>query len=175
MPVIPRGHIWVEGDNTANSTDSRDYGPLPLGLVKGRVLFRLWPPLPSINRAFAEKTRVKNGNTKWRNPKSSKSNSCDEMMTGATRNFSTYYFPRLLNSKRSTTLFFSSSLSGHILFNSFIFSPSALNFVTMTGLTKCKMPYKQSYCISGCHAIEGDRKLTSIYFSCPISVCSFEV
>ncbi|XP_037933979.1 mitochondrial inner membrane protease subunit 1 [Teleopsis dalmanni] len=40
---VPRGHIWIEGDNRENSSDSRSYGPIPLGLVKSRVLLRLWP------------------------------------------------------------------------------------------------------------------------------------
>jgi len=44
MPIVPRGHIWVEGDNSSNSADSRDYGPIPVGLVKGRVMFKIWPP-----------------------------------------------------------------------------------------------------------------------------------
>uniref|UniRef100_T1I1N5 Peptidase_S24 domain-containing protein n=3 Tax=Rhodnius TaxID=13248 RepID=T1I1N5_RHOPR len=41
--VVPRGHIWLEGDNATNSTDSREYGPVPLALVRGRVILRLWP------------------------------------------------------------------------------------------------------------------------------------
>ena len=40
---IPQGHIWLQGDNPNNSTDSRHYGPVPLALVKGRVFFKLWP------------------------------------------------------------------------------------------------------------------------------------
>lgn len=41
--VIPKGHIWVGGDNMANSTDSRSYGPIPLGLVKGKIVARAFP------------------------------------------------------------------------------------------------------------------------------------
>ena len=41
--VVPRGHLWLEGDNKNDSTDSRDYGPVSQGLVRGRALFRIWP------------------------------------------------------------------------------------------------------------------------------------
>lgn len=41
---IPEGHCWVEGDNAARSWDSRSFGPIPLGLVKGRVTCIIWPP-----------------------------------------------------------------------------------------------------------------------------------
>jgi len=40
---VPPGQIWVEGDNSTESRDSRNYGPVPLGLVRGRVVARLWP------------------------------------------------------------------------------------------------------------------------------------
>ncbi|ORY34283.1 peptidase S24/S26A/S26B/S26C [Naematelia encephala] len=40
---VPKGHVWLVGDNLKNSTDSRDYGPVPLALVKGQVLARVWP------------------------------------------------------------------------------------------------------------------------------------
>jgi len=41
--VVPKGHIWTSGDNLANSIDSRHYGPVPLGLVKGKLMAKLWP------------------------------------------------------------------------------------------------------------------------------------
>ncbi|KAK7294685.1 hypothetical protein RJT34_17576 [Clitoria ternatea] len=41
---IPYGHIWVEGDNSASSMDSTSFGPIPLGLVQGRVTHVVWPP-----------------------------------------------------------------------------------------------------------------------------------
>jgi signal peptidase I len=40
---VPDGHIWVEGDNPWNSSDSRNYGTVPASLIMGRVLLRLWP------------------------------------------------------------------------------------------------------------------------------------
>ncbi|KAJ8908512.1 hypothetical protein NDN08_005220 [Rhodosorus marinus] len=41
--VVPDGHVWLEGDNPKNSRDSRSYGPVPLGLLHGKVIFKLWP------------------------------------------------------------------------------------------------------------------------------------
>ncbi|XP_026491382.1 mitochondrial inner membrane protease subunit 1 [Vanessa tameamea] len=41
--VVPRGHVWLEGDNSDNSKDSRMYGPVPQGLIRGRVVCRVWP------------------------------------------------------------------------------------------------------------------------------------
>ena len=41
--VIPNGHVWVEGDNPANSSDSRNYGTVPMALIQGRVVGRVWP------------------------------------------------------------------------------------------------------------------------------------
>ncbi|KAK4742571.1 hypothetical protein SAY87_000572 [Trapa incisa] len=41
---VPEGHCWVEGDNLASSFDSRSLGPIPLGLVRGRVTHVVWPP-----------------------------------------------------------------------------------------------------------------------------------
>lgn len=41
--LIPRGHVWVEGDNI-HSVDSRNFGPISKGLIVGKVLFIIWPP-----------------------------------------------------------------------------------------------------------------------------------
>ncbi|XP_044476204.1 mitochondrial inner membrane protease subunit 2-like [Mangifera indica] len=41
---VPDGHCWVEGDNLSSSMDSRSVGPIPLGLVQGRVTHIVWPP-----------------------------------------------------------------------------------------------------------------------------------
>ncbi|XP_051506604.1 mitochondrial inner membrane protease subunit 1-like isoform X1 [Myxocyprinus asiaticus] len=38
---VPRGHIWLEGDNLRNSTDSRSYGPIPYALIRGRVCLKV--------------------------------------------------------------------------------------------------------------------------------------
>ncbi|PWN93178.1 LexA/Signal peptidase [Acaromyces ingoldii] len=41
--TVPRGHVWLGGDNLGNSTDSRIYGPVPLGLVQGVIVAKVWP------------------------------------------------------------------------------------------------------------------------------------
>ena len=33
--------MWLQGDNTLNSNDSRHYGPVPYALLKGRAFVRL--------------------------------------------------------------------------------------------------------------------------------------
>lgn len=42
--TIPRNHLWVEGDNTAHSIDSNDFGPISQALVVGKVVTVVWPP-----------------------------------------------------------------------------------------------------------------------------------
>ncbi|XP_057544282.1 mitochondrial ATP-independent inner membrane protease subunit 1b-like [Amaranthus tricolor] len=41
--VVPKGHVWVQGDNIYASRDSRDFGPVPYGLIYGKVFWRIWP------------------------------------------------------------------------------------------------------------------------------------
>lgn len=41
--IVPRGHVWIEGDNSENSSDSRFYGPIPQGLIRSRAMCRIWP------------------------------------------------------------------------------------------------------------------------------------
>ncbi|KAG1366378.1 mitochondrial inner membrane protease subunit 1 [Cocos nucifera] len=38
--VVPKGHVWVQGDNIYDSRDSRQFGPVPYGLIQGRVFYR---------------------------------------------------------------------------------------------------------------------------------------
>ena len=41
---VPKGHVWLEGDNILSSNDSRYYGPVPEASLKGRVLARVIAP-----------------------------------------------------------------------------------------------------------------------------------
>ncbi|KAF8633942.1 hypothetical protein AX15_001125 [Amanita polypyramis BW_CC] len=41
--VIPQGHIWISGDNATYSRDSREYGPVSVSLIQGRLAYRIWP------------------------------------------------------------------------------------------------------------------------------------
>ncbi len=41
---IPAMHYFVLGDNRNASSDSRTFGPIPRESIKGRALFRYWPP-----------------------------------------------------------------------------------------------------------------------------------
>ncbi|SGZ55310.1 CIC11C00000004405 [Sungouiella intermedia] len=41
--LIPRNHLWVEGDNAFHSIDSNDFGPISQALVVGKVVSVIWP------------------------------------------------------------------------------------------------------------------------------------
>ena len=41
--VVPEGYIFVMGDNRSGSSDSREFGCIPLNKVEGRVTYRIWP------------------------------------------------------------------------------------------------------------------------------------
>ncbi|KAK3009355.1 hypothetical protein RJ639_013091 [Escallonia herrerae] len=38
--LVPKGHVWIQGDNMYASKDSRHYGPIPYGLILGKVFCR---------------------------------------------------------------------------------------------------------------------------------------
>jgi signal peptidase I len=41
--TIPEGYIFVMGDNRPRSSDSREFGPIPVTDIIGKVLFRYYP------------------------------------------------------------------------------------------------------------------------------------
>ncbi|PVH89511.1 LexA/Signal peptidase [Cadophora sp. DSE1049] len=43
MVMVPEGHCWVVGDNLPYSRDSRHFGPMPMALIKGKVVAKVFP------------------------------------------------------------------------------------------------------------------------------------
>ncbi|HEX2221223.1 MAG TPA: nickel-type superoxide dismutase maturation protease [Candidatus Limnocylindria bacterium] len=44
VTAVEAGLVTVHGDHPEASTDSREFGPIPTSLVRGRVWLRYWPP-----------------------------------------------------------------------------------------------------------------------------------
>ncbi len=42
--TIPRGSVFLMGDNRGNSDDSRFWGPIPVDWIIGEAALRYWPP-----------------------------------------------------------------------------------------------------------------------------------
>lgn len=40
---MPPNHCWLAGDNIDWTRDSRHFGPLPMSLIRGKVVARVWP------------------------------------------------------------------------------------------------------------------------------------
>lgn len=41
--TVPKDCVFVMGDNREHSTDSRDFGCIPISKVESKVAFRFWP------------------------------------------------------------------------------------------------------------------------------------
>lgn len=53
MIQVPEGHCWVVGDNMPYSRDSRHFGPLPMALIRGKIIAKVLP--------WNERRWIKNG------------------------------------------------------------------------------------------------------------------
>ncbi|KAH6626331.1 peptidase S24/S26A/S26B/S26C [Chaetomium sp. MPI-SDFR-AT-0129] len=60
MIQVPKGHCWIVGDNLVASRDSRYFGPVPLALIRGKVIATMRP--------FSEFRWITNTSQKVSNP-----------------------------------------------------------------------------------------------------------
>ncbi len=42
--TVPKGYVWVMGDNRGSSRDSRFFGPIKQSSIVGHAYVRIWPP-----------------------------------------------------------------------------------------------------------------------------------
>jgi len=40
--TVPQGSVFVLGDHREISIDSREYGPIPISIIEGRMIMKLW-------------------------------------------------------------------------------------------------------------------------------------
>lgn len=54
---MPKGHVWVAGDNMSNSIDSRHYGPVPIAMIRGKATYDVSsvPKAPQAPQASSRK------------------------------------------------------------------------------------------------------------------------
>lgn len=52
---VPKGHVWLGGDNTEFSVDSRNYGFVPVGLIEGKVIYHI-----NFNQTFYKFEKIHN-------------------------------------------------------------------------------------------------------------------
>ncbi|KAK6132081.1 hypothetical protein DH2020_034183 [Rehmannia glutinosa] len=69
--VVPKGHVWIQGDNIYASNDSRHLGPVPYGLILGKVFCRMTSSLSWEFSSPMEESQVSCGHHKtlddWHN------------------------------------------------------------------------------------------------------------
>lgn len=62
VPIqVPEDYYWVMGDNRPRSSDSREFGPIPLKSIVGQVFFRYFPTnmMGPVENPFTESPTAK--------------------------------------------------------------------------------------------------------------------